>query len=203
MSDGAPTAVPPAPPTPPIPLTPLTPQTPLDNAGAPPPGGAERLQTFVDMSTVLSGFQIAAVLGLDPQGISQGYLDEADRRAGTSQVDALLAEFSALQGQPPQQVADVLLAVESATPPPGALLARSVVKMWYLGSWYAPASVSANADSVVSSNAYTNGLAWRAMQAHPMGYSELNFGYWSTPPPPLADFGVGDGSGTGTGGNHG
>lgn len=183
MSDGTPTAAPPA------------------ASGALWSGGAGRLQAFVDMSTALTGFQIASVLGLDPQGIGQGYLDEADRQAGSAQVDALLAQFLALQGQPPQSVADILLAVVNATPPPSALLARSVVKMWYLGSWYAPASVSSNAESVVSSDAYTTGFAWRAMQAHPMGYSELNFGYWSSPPPPLADFGVDEGSGTG--GNHG
>jgi hypothetical protein len=32
-------------------------------------------------------------------------------------------------------------------------------------------------------NAYTMGLAWDAAQAHPMGYSELHFGYWAVAPP--------------------
>ena len=44
--------------------------------------------------------------------------------------------------------------------------------------------------SVVSANAYVGGLAWRAAQAHPMGYSQLSFGYWASPPPSLRSFGV-------------
>jgi hypothetical protein len=38
--------------------------------------------------------------------------------------------------------------------------------------------------TIPSANAYTLGLAWDAAQAHPMGYSELHFGYWATQPPP-------------------
>jgi len=35
---------------------------------------------------------------------------------------------------------------------------------------------------VISSDAYIRGFAWRAMQAHPMGYSEWSFGYWENQP---------------------
>ncbi|HEX4496824.1 MAG TPA: sorbitol dehydrogenase, partial [Thermoanaerobaculia bacterium] len=31
---------------------------------------------------------------------------------------------------------------------------------------------------------------WKAAQAHPMGYSQFSFGYWSSVPPSLAAFGV-------------
>jgi hypothetical protein len=39
---------------------------------------------------------------------------------------------------------------------------------------------------VVSSNAYIEGWVWKIMQAHPMGYSMLEYGYWAEPPPPLS-----------------
>ena len=35
---------------------------------------------------------------------------------------------------------------------------------------------------VVSAKAYTQGLVWQIAGAHPMGYSNLQFGYWSRDP---------------------
>jgi hypothetical protein len=79
-------------------------------------------------------------------------------------------------------------------------LARSIVLMWYLGSWYAPADLKKLVDSksspsplfiphtVISPKAYTQGWVWRVAQAHPMGYSDLQFGYWTRDPAPLEDF---------------
>jgi hypothetical protein len=68
-------------------------------------------------------------------------------------------------------------------------LARSITLLWYLGSWYKPADLE-NApptgkllDSrVVSAKAYTQGRVWQIAQAHPMGYSNMQFGYWSRDP---------------------
>jgi hypothetical protein len=70
-------------------------------------------------------------------------------------------------------------------------LARSIVLLWYLGSWYKPGDLKENSapgaralleSQVVSAKAYTQGLVWQIAQAHPMGYSNLQFGYWSRPP---------------------
>jgi hypothetical protein len=65
-------------------------------------------------------------------------------------------------------------------------LARSTVLLWYLGAWYEPADLKNKVDSprrqVVSSKAYTQGLVWQISGAHPMGYSNLQFGYWSRDP---------------------
>jgi hypothetical protein len=71
-------------------------------------------------------------------------------------------------------------------------LARSIVTLWYLGSWYEPKDLKKQATAakpdrisseVVSPNAYTQGLVWQIAGAHPMGYSNLQFGYWSRNPP--------------------
>jgi hypothetical protein len=76
-------------------------------------------------------------------------------------------------------------------------LARSIVLMWYLGSWYAPEALKSLTrpgespfipHTVISPKAYTQGWVWRVAQAHPMGYSELQFGYWTREPEPLAEF---------------
>jgi len=75
-------------------------------------------------------------------------------------------------------------------------LARSIVLMWYLGSWYEPDDLknlpltapSFIKHTVISPKAYTQGWVWRVAQAQPMGYSDLQFGYWTREPPPLSDF---------------
>ena len=76
-------------------------------------------------------------------------------------------------------------------------LARSIVLMWYLGAWYDPGHLQALVEhpsaapakfEVISPKAYTQGWALRVAQAHPMGFSEMQFGYWSRPPSPRGDF---------------
>ena len=63
-------------------------------------------------------------------------------------------------------------------------LARSIVLLWYLGAWYKPDDLKNKVDrpQVVSPKAYTQGLVWQIAGAHPMGYSNLQFGYWSRLP---------------------
>src|SRR5689334_3384443 len=112
----------------------------------------------------------------------------------------LLNAYRAIKGQPPQQIADTLLETAAAQPTSQALLAQSIVAMWYLGSWYLPGvkgqfGFAPTALQVISSTAYTNGLVWRVMQSHPMGYSPFVFGYWSQPPASLSTFGVNTGDG--------
>lgn len=154
-----------------------------------------RVQNFAAMSAVLTGFQEGVIApGIDPTDLKQVYLDTADAKVGPALVDQLIAQFLSLAGQPKQQVADALLATASPDPPQTALLARSVVKMWYFGIWYPAAPPSTTGPPIdgtqISANAYIGGLAWRAAQAHPMGYSAFSFGYWSQVPPTLAQFGV-------------
>jgi hypothetical protein len=75
-------------------------------------------------------------------------------------------------------------------------LARSIVLMWYLGAWYEPAELMdlrkdptrAPKFQVVSPKAYSQAWALRVAQAHPMGFSQMQFGYWTRPPNPRADF---------------
>ncbi|WP_052833011.1 hypothetical protein [Bradyrhizobium sp. LTSP885] len=76
-------------------------------------------------------------------------------------------------------------------------LARSIVLMWYLGAWFAPDDLQTTSRdpggaepnfSVISPAAYTQGWALYVAQAHPMGFSRFQFGYWSHPPRDLGDF---------------
>lgn len=94
---------------------------------------------------------------------------------------------------------------------PMKFLMRSIILAWYLGAWYRPNDLRANSyaakntqhsyystrryskevlipNDVISPTTYTNGLVWRVAQAHPMGYSNLQFGYWGQEPPSLELF---------------
>jgi len=171
-----------------------------------PTSAPDNVQDFADMSAALTGF-LSSVLkpALDPVGLASTYYEFALAQVGASQMSALLDAFRAIKTQPPQTIADTLL--ETATPDPTKLsqtayLAQSIVAMWYLGSWYPPGVLGGGgfapvALQVISSAAYTNGLAWRVMQSHPMGYSPFTFGYWSQVPGSLSSFGVNTGNGGG------
>jgi hypothetical protein len=151
-----------------------------------------RLTAFTAMSAALTGFTADTIApSPDPINLTQAHLDQADKSGGQAIVDQLLAQFALLvERQPAQQIADALLGIVPSSSGPTVQLARSLVKLWYLGSWYPPESTNAFAGTTVSQNGYIGGLAWRAMQAHPMGYSEFAFGYWSEPPLSLEDLGV-------------
>ncbi|MDX6385161.1 MAG: hypothetical protein QOK48_2734 [Blastocatellia bacterium] len=169
----------------------------------PTPAPEADVQDFADMSAALTGF-LSSVLkpALDPVGLARTYYEFALAQVGT-QMTALLNAYRAIKTQPPQTIADTLL--ETAAPDPtklshNAYLAQSIVAMWYLGSWYPPGVLGGGGFApvplqVISSAAYTNGLAWRVMQSHPMGYSPFTFGYWSQVPGSLSSFGVNTGNG--------
>lgn len=153
------------------------------------------LADFANMSAALTGFQPGFLRPfLDPVNLSGTYYDFAVSQVSQQGMDALLNAYRAIATQPPQAIANTLLETASAAPSNQAQIAQSIVALWYLGSWYKPAyqngGVPGAVVQVVSSQAYTNGLAWQVAQAHPMGFSAFTFGYWSQPPASLATFGV-------------
>lgn len=161
------------------------------------------IQDFADMSAALTGFQSSVLKpALDPVGLAREYYIFAVAHVGQSAMTTLLNAYRAIKTEPAQQIADTLLETSGSSPSPQAQLAQSVVAMWYLGSWYVPGVLGGGGFAppplqVISSAAYTNGLAWRVMQSHPMGYSQFTFGYWSQTPGPLSSFGVNTGNGGG------
>ena len=150
------------------------------------------MQNFVAMSALLTGIAADRLApNLDPNNIKQTYFDYIQAQAGST-FEQLLAIYQKNSTQPPAQIADIIL---NQSGDDIRYLARSVMLAWYLGSWYAPADLArAQADGtpppnvVISAAAYTLGWSWNVAQAHPMGFSNFQFGYWAAPPPTLADF---------------
>ena len=156
------------------------------------------LSQFVQLSAILTGIdQQMLAPKIDPLNIKQDYFSWLQSHAADV-FTLLLARYAALQAEntPPDKIATAILTQSGA---PIGNLARSVMLMWYIGSWYPPSDPanyatpgSQPSPSVISANAYTQGKVWSVAQAHPMGYSQLRFGYWAENPAPLADF-VGNG----------
>jgi hypothetical protein len=139
------------------------------------------LDRFVRLSSALTGVDAAQLNPqIDPIGIADQYLQILQQSIEPDTLQSLLAAVPAESGA----AVDVGPLLEDTTLGP---IARSIIKLWLLGSWYEPRNPS-TAVKVVSSQAYKESLIWKVMQAHPMGYSMFSFGYWAEEPPALDQF---------------
>ncbi|MFT4924296.1 MAG: hypothetical protein ACI8WB_000374 [Phenylobacterium sp.] len=136
---------------------------------------------FVSLSAILTGYSgehlTTFAVGTD---LVSSYLKVWSQNVGGTVVQTVLGITQQIlntypPAQWPEQVNQQILNVE-----PYGDAARQLLKMWYSGSWD---SGTANSN-VVSANAYVHGLMWDTIQAHPMGSSNENFGYWSELPAP-------------------
>jgi hypothetical protein len=131
--------------------------------------------------------------GSDPVDIKKDYFNWVNERRPAAFETLLRITRESLN---PDRAKSIIEKAQSNTAT--KYLARSIVLMWYLGAWYDPDDLMAHEKAsggpiafvVISPKAYTQGWVLRVAQAHPMGFSELQFGYWSRPPNPLEfDFG--------------
>ncbi|GAA4641589.1 hypothetical protein GCM10023115_00850 [Pontixanthobacter gangjinensis] len=152
----------------------------------------DSLKDFVALSSALTGIPAGKLRPvLDTHGTAQTYQDYAKAQAG-DQFERLMQVYSAHSAEPPEVLASIIIEQSGDDI---AIMAQAVMLMWYLGAWYPidglkayKAGTSKFAPSIViSSDTYTQGWAWKVGQAHPMGYSELRFGYWNGAPQSLND----------------
>ena len=151
--------------------------------------GDARLERFLAFSSAVTAF---STLQLRGTGLAGQYLSTVDDVVGEDVTDSLLAAFAG--------------AAQSASDDPAALerllrrdifsddklgpVARSILKLWYIGTWYElpPAWTEAfgarerNTTFVVSPAAYTEGLLWPAIGANPHGAKAPGYGSWAGPP---------------------
>ena len=120
--------------------------------------------------------------GTDPINIKNDYFKWIVAKDKTSSFAAMLA----FAKKNPAPSAEDMIKFVSTSNNDIKFLARSIVLLWYLGSWYEPKDLQVKPppvpSEVVSAKAYTQGLVWQIAGAHPMGYSNMQFGYWSRNP---------------------
>jgi hypothetical protein len=130
--------------------------------------------------------------GSDPVNVKQEYFDWVNKRS--QPTFRRLLQFAKDSRNASDRAQAIIDKVQAR--PDTKYLARSIVLMWYLGAWYDPDHLQKlelpNPPpikfKVISPKAYTQGWVWRVAQTHPMGFSEMQFGYWSRPPNPRGDF---------------
>jgi hypothetical protein len=158
------------------------------------------MTAFLVLSQALTGIQISLLApeftpnkddvlksdpGVDPLNIKNQYF--AWINASNAPTFERLLQIAS---EHPKSAPDIITAVNASDDT--KFLGRSIVLLWYLGSWYKPEDLKSFSapgapqapipSQVVSAKAYTLGLVWQIAQAHPMGYSNLQFGYWSREP---------------------
>jgi hypothetical protein len=141
-------------------------------------------QPFVELSSILTGYaQEDLAPDIDPIGLASEYLTWMEQHADQAAFQQTLTTFQSIASLPADQQSQQVQQQILLDPVMGPI-ARRIIRLWYLATWYEnEPPTPTDASQVVSMNAYTMGLAWDAAQAHPMGFSELHFGYWAVPPP--------------------
>ncbi len=138
---------------------------------------------FFSLSSLLTGFTTETLV-LAQQ--SADFYGEFENTYGASTTAALLNLYVTRvgAGDTTDEIADHILGDTADLALSGA--ARALIVFWYLGQIGTPENPKVL--TIPSANLYVQGLAWRAVQAHPTGSSTQQFGYWATTPPPLSDF---------------
>jgi hypothetical protein len=150
---------------------------------------AQDMTDFVTLSAALTGI-VAGKLApaAEPIDIKRDYFKWLSEKQPAA-FEKLLTVVRENRNAPAQTIIDKV-----QSDPDSKFLARSIVLMWYLGAWYDPGDLKALAGpapappdlshKVISAKAYTQGWVWRVAQAHPMGSSDMQFGYWGRKPNP-------------------
>lgn len=145
------------------------------------------IHVFTELSVALTGYDRVELAGT---GLIEEHYDTlleliGEREAGhlfQAAADALAADRENHNGE-----ALRTQVVESRRYGPVII---SLIKLWYLGSWYPlpgsyadiNGSTAQDIEHVVSARAYREGLVWPAAGAHPMGAKAPGYGSWAEPP---------------------
>lgn len=148
-------------------------------------GGAS-LRDFLAVSAALTGFSAAELAGTAMGPIYWAHLvDILGERLAARWLsvgrDAVHRAGVDVAGE-----LDRRLLTDADLGPP----ARGLILLWYTGQWtQLPGSwrqrhgaSPADVDAVLSADAYTEGLVWKAIGAHPQGAKAPGFATWVAPP---------------------
>jgi hypothetical protein len=153
------------------------------------PNSAQDMTDFVTLSAALTGIMTTKLApGADPIDIKRDYFKWVSEKRPAA-FEKLLNIVRDNRNAPTQAIIDKVQSDAESK-----FLGRSIVLMWYLGAWYDPDELKMLAEpppsppeishKVISAKAYTQGWVWRVAQAHPMGSSDMQFGYWQRKPNP-------------------
>ncbi|MCW2835434.1 MAG: hypothetical protein JWN68_3387 [Nocardioides sp.] len=146
-------------------------------------------EAFLDLSSTLTGYSRFRLLGT---GQVDRYLATSIDAVGDEVLAALLATFTDVHGTAggDEQALDRGLRARILSDDLLGPVARNVIKMWYVGTWYQlpqewhdlHATRGHDTTHVVSPASYTEGLLWPTIGANPPGAKAQGFGSWAAAP---------------------
>ena len=144
-----------------------------------------RPQSFVVLFAALTG--VDSVL-LHDTGMVQTYLCKISEIVPSRLLERLFGTFAAAGKNSAECCVERILDDEDLGPVAGA-----ITVLWYCGAWTGlpkawharNGDVPSDTTGVVSSAAYSAGLQWSVVGAHPAGARQQGFGAWSTEPTDL------------------
>jgi hypothetical protein len=146
---------------------------------------SQRFEAFVAFSAEVTAFTPVEIRGT---GMAERYLATVDGVVGQTITDTLLDVYGQISTEAAEErkykLRQTVFGCEQLGP-----VARSIVKLWYIGTWYAlPAAwqerfgPAGDGTFVPTPDAYVEGLLWPAIGAHPPGAKAQGFGSWRLPP---------------------
>ena len=137
---------------------------------------------FMELSALLTGVY-RIVNDPEDKQLNQSTADEYLRRLKGEfpALQKLLLAYQRLASTVPKPaIDDVLLGKLKAEPEFADLdvvfVAKQIVNIWYFSQF------NTASGSTVDGGFYERGLVWSIIKAHPTGYSDQPFGYWTKKP---------------------
>ena len=153
----------------------------------------DRMDGFLSLSAMLTAFSEFDLRGT---GQSEDYLATVVAAVGAGNIDQLLSAYASIQSAGEVQGAslDGLLRARILSDDRLGPIARNIMKLWYIGTWYAMPQEWTQAFGVgevggtfvVSASSYIEGLVWPAIGANPPGAKGPGYGTWADPPTIIA-----------------
>ena len=143
----------------------------------------DKRTSFMELSALLTGMY-GIVVDPEHKQLNESTADEYLRRlTGEFPValpKLLLAYDGLASAAPKPAIDDVLLGKLEAEPefadPDVVFVAKQIVNIWYFSQF------NTASGSTVDGGFYERGLVWPVIKAHPTGYSNQPFGYWTKKP---------------------
>ena len=138
---------------------------------------------FMELSALLTGVY-RIVNDPEDKQLNQSTADEYLRRLKGEfpvPLPKLLAAYDRLASAIPKPAIDDVLLGKLKTEPEFAdpdvlFVAKQIVNIWYFSQF------NIASGSTVDGGFYERGLVWPTIKAHPTGYSDQPFGYWTKKP---------------------
>lgn len=149
----------------------------------------ERIEGFLAVSATLTAFSQFDLRGT---GQAESYLATLLAAVGPDTTDELVAAHAAVVAASPgdDRARDLLVRTRILSNDRLGPVARNLMKLWYIGTWYSMPQSWTQAHGVggvdgtfvVSSTSYAEGLVWPAIGANPPGAKGPGYGTWAAPP---------------------